>query len=136
MSLTNEPESAIDIFRHFIIVSVCSLILIIGSLLPTHISKAFASDVYRLYVHNRDQNNEYQVRITNEDSRKKYSLNVEAASCNVFSAVDEGKYSVKVFRSGTMYTDYVIIEIDDTACIELNSVTGKVSICDRNWCVE
>ena len=132
MSLKVRP----DVFRHVIIVAVCSSILIIGSPLPTFIAKAAATDTFRLYVHNRDGNNDYKVRITNEDSRKKYSLTVDAASCNVFSAVDEGKYSVKVFRNGTMYTDYVIIEIDDTACIELNSVTGKVSICDRNWCVE
>ena len=122
--------------RKITVLSVCSIILIIGSPLPTFIAKAADSNVYRLYVHNRDRNNDYHVRITNEDSRKKYSLTVDAASCNVFSAVDEGKYSVKVFRNGTMYTDYVIIEIDDTACIELNSVTGKVSLCDRNWCVE
>ena len=132
MSLKVRP----DIFRHVIIVSVCSVILIIGSLLPTYISKAFATDAYRLYVHNRDRNNDYDVRITNEDSRKKYSLTVDAASCNVFSAVDEGKYSVKLYKNGTMYTDYIIIEIDDTTCIELDSVTDKAFLCDRNWCAE
>jgi hypothetical protein len=132
MSLKVRP----NIFRHVIIVSVCSSILIIGTLLPAYVPSAFATEAFRLYVHNRDRNYDYDVRITNENSRKKYSLSVDAASCNVFRAVDEGKYSIKVFRNRTMYADYAIIEIDDTSCIELSSVTGKVSLCDRNWCVE
>ena len=112
------------------------LILIISSLSFTFDSKAFATDKYRLYVHNRNSKHYYRVRITNEDSRRKDSLTVDPKSCSVFAPTDEGEYSVRVYRNGTAFSDYVAIEIDDTSCIELNSVTGKVSLCNRNFCLD
>ena len=66
----------------------------------------------------------------------KDSLTVDPASCNVFAPTDEGEYSVRVYKNGTMFTDHVTIEIDDTSCIELNSVTGKISLCNRNFCLD
>ena len=112
------------------------LILIISCLSFACISRAFATDAYRLYVHNRNSKHYYEVRITNEDSRKKDSLTVDPKSCNVFDPTDEGEYSVRVYRNGTAFSDYVSIEIDDTSCIELGSVTGSVSLCDKYWCTD
>jgi hypothetical protein len=112
------------------------LILIVSCLSCNFDSKAFATDKYRLYVHNRNSKHYYRVRITNEDSRKKDSLTVEPKSCNVFDPTDEGEYSVRVYRNGTTFSDNVSIEIDDTSCIELNSVTGSVSLCDKYWCTD
>ena len=112
------------------------LILIISCLSCNFDSNAFATDKYRLYVHNRDSKHYYRVRITNEDSRRKDSLTVDPKSCNVFDPTDEGEYSVRVYRNGTAFSDYVSIEINDTSCIELNSVTGKISLCNRNWCLD
>jgi hypothetical protein len=125
-----------DIDLSFLIVGTFLLTLIISSLSSTCISKAFATDKYRLYVHNRNSKHYYRVRITNEDSRKKDSLTVDPKSCNVFDPTDEGEYSVRVYRNGTAFSDYVGIEIDDTSCIELNSVTGSVSLCDKYWCTD
>jgi len=109
------------------------LFLIISCLSLIFISKAFATYKYRLYVHNRDRKNFYQIRITNEDSRKTDSLTVDAKSCNVFDPTDKGEYSVRVYKNGRMFSDYVRIEINNTSCIELDSVTGKVSLCDDYW---
>ena len=120
----------------FLITGTFLLTLIISSLSLTFDSKAFATDAYRLYVHNRHRHNYYEIRITNEDSRKKDTLTVEPKSCNVFDPTDEGEYSVRVYKNGTMFTDHVTIEIDDTSCIELNSVTGKISLCNRNVCLD
>ena len=111
-------------------------LLIFSSLSFNFDSKAFATDKYRLYVHNRDRHNYYQIRITNESSRKKDSLTVDPKSCNVFDPTDEGEYSVMVYKNGRMFSDYVSIEINDTSCIELDSVTGKVSLCDDYWCTD
>ena len=110
------------------------LILIVSWFSCSFNSKALATDAYRLYVHNKDRHNYYQIRITNEDSRKKNSLTVEPKSCNVFDPTDEGEYSVRVYKNGRMFSDYVSIEINDTSCIEMDSVTGKVSLCDEYWC--
>ena len=121
---------------NILIVLTAFVLLIFSCLSLTCISKAFATDAYRLYVHNRDRSNYYYVRITNEDSRSKDSLTVDPASCNVFAPTDEGEYSVRVYKNGTMFTDHVTIEIDDTSCIELNSVTGKISLCNRNFCLD
>ena len=121
---------------NILIVRAAFLLWIIGLISYSFDSTAFATDSYRLYVHNRDRSNYYYVRITNEDSRSKDSLTVDPASCNVFAPTDEGEYSVRVYRKGTAFTDYATIEIDDTSCIELNSVTGKVSLCNKNWCLD
>ena len=112
------------------------LILIVSWLSCNFKSNPFATDKYRLYMHNRDSHNNYQIRITNEDSRKKDSLTVDANSCNVFDPTDEGEYSVRVYKNGRMFSDYVSIEINDTSCIELDSVTGKASLCDDYWCTD
>ena len=122
--------------RNILIASTAFVILVICCLSLTCISKAFATDSYRLYVHNRDRSNYYYVRIKNEDSRSKDSLTVDPASCNVFAPTDEGEYSVRVYRNGTTFSDNVSIEIDDTSCIELNSVTGSVSLCEKYWCTD
>ena len=132
----NEIAHANDIERNLLVASTAFVIFIIISLSLTCISKAIATDAYRLYVHNRNSKHYYQVRITNEDSRKKDSLTVDPKSCNVFDPTDEGEYSVRVYRNGTVFSDYVSIEIDDTSCIELNSVTGSVSLCDKYWCTD
>ena len=99
----------------FLITGTFLLTLIISSLSLTFDSKAFATDKYRLYVHNRNSKHYYRVRITNEDSRKKDSLTVEPKSCNVFDPTDEGEYSVRVYRNGTVLADYVTLNIDDTS---------------------
>ena len=124
------------IMRDILISSAVFVLLIVSALSPSCIPKALASDSYRLYVHNRDRNNYYKVRITNEDSRRQDSLTVNPASCDVFPPTDEGEYSVRVYRGGTMLADYATIDIGDTSCIEINSVTGKVSLCDRYWCLD
>jgi hypothetical protein len=122
--------------RNILIASTAFVILVICFLSLTCISEAFATDSYLLYVHNRDRSNYYYVRITNENSRRKDSLTVDPASCNIFAPTDEEEYSVRVYRKGTAFTDHAIIEIDHTSCIELNSVTGKVSLCNRNFCLD
>lgn len=131
---SEEVKMHSDIDLSFLVVGTFLLTLIVSCLSFTCISKAFATDAYRLYVHNRDRHNYYQIRITNEHSRKKDSLTVAPKSCNVFDPTDEGEYSVRVYKNGRMFSDYVSIEINDTSCIELDSVTGKVSLCDDYWC--
>ena len=123
-----------SIKRHKMLKRTVFLILIVSWFSCSFNSKALATDAYRLYVHNKDRHNYYQIRITNEDSRKKNSLTVEPKSCNVFDPNDEGEYSVRVYKNGRMFSDYVSIEINDTSCIEMDSVTGKVSLCDEYWC--
>jgi hypothetical protein len=91
--------------------------------------------VYRLYVYNWDTKNYYHIRIKNENSRWQDAKNVEAGGCVEFPKVEEGEYSIRIYRDGQDFSDYATFEVtDNDFCIRIRSVTGALESCGDYFC--
>ncbi len=112
------------------IVRWIALALILGVSGPVH---AF-TDSFRLYIYNYDFHNYYHVRIKNEDSGWNDAKNVEAGSCQYFTRIEPGRYSVRIYKDGSMLSDHVWFDVSDEKCIRIRSETGHMESCNEYSC--
>jgi hypothetical protein len=107
------------------------LALILGVAGPIY---AF-TDAYKLYIYNRDNRNYYHIRIKNEDSRWNDAKNVEAGSCVEFHRIEPGEYSIRIYKDGSMMSDYARFDVTDgERCLRIRSETGMLEDCSNYYC--
>lgn len=105
--------------------------LILGLVGPVY---AF-TDAYQLYIYNRDKHNYYHIRVKNEDSGWNDAKNVEAGSCVRFHRIEPGQWSIRIFKDGSMLSDYADFTVtDEDWCIRIRSETGKLYGCSTYYC--
>jgi hypothetical protein len=108
------------------------LALILGVVGSCADCQAF-TDAYEMYIYNRT-NDEYYVRIKNEDSSWTADGTLGAGECGRFTRIEQGKWSIRVYR-GDMLTDFIDFRLrEKDRCFRIRSETGKLEVCHTFYC--
>jgi hypothetical protein len=112
---------------------VLSLLAILAAIIYPQF--AYSESAYKLYLHNRDSENYYHVRLKNEDTGWYDARNIEAGSCVEIYRLESGEYSIRTYQDGKMGGHYSSFKIrNDHKCLEITPVTGKLRSCSRSYC--